>query len=305
MRNFKIYWNLFVNTDTKETIKGFDVFSIDEEIIDDEQYFEDLLESLLFSDYDSNIEFSIQVDTYHSRIENFKITSIVELLKENKKTYNLFLKTPFFYKISLEETLKEEFKLQFPKLGKIEMLDDFDLISVSFTSGFIIKFTSCENIEKLYKKEFDLTIDIINKMNNVDVKIEKNIQKDFSVKTIDNLKNINGTIAILEGDDSFTEIQKNLFKFFDKNNINYTTISSLYRKPEKLKEILGIDNLIIQTTGFNIDGLTKLMDSFVKLNYIPKRVFFLLETLNVKEEISKHIERYKVNSENFDVKIIK
>lgn len=309
MKNYKIYWTMIVNHCGEEIeVKNFDIFEadVDEDKIDLEIYFEDLLEEYLLGDLDNTVNFSITAQTdYYQNIINFKINEIVELKKENKKTYTIYLKTPYFHSGDLGECLKNTFKQDYPLLGRIEMLDDFSLESFNGTVGYLITFSSEENIEKMYPNGISEAKRILNKYKNeIDISSKIEEVEVFTKKELTTIFDVNGSTCILEGDDVFTDIQKNIIKSFEDINLNIKAVAGLYKNPSKLKEIIGMDNLIIQTTGFNVSGLETLISTFKSLNYLPKRVFFLLEELHLEKEIEDKIEKYKVSLNTLEVKKI-
>lgn len=311
MKKYKIYWTMTVNHCGEETnVKNFDVFKVEakkeEEITDLKNYFENLLEDYLFAELDENINFSICAQTdYYQNIIDFKINKIVELKKENKKQYKINLKTPFFHSGDLGECLKETFNKEYPLLGKIDCLEDFSIERFDGTQSYIIGFSSEEDIEKMYPKGIEEANKILNKYNNeIDFSSKINNIEPFIKKDLNNIFDINGSTCILEGDDIFTDIQKDIIKKFENKNLNIKAIAGLYKNSSKLKEIIGIDNLIIQTTGFNVSGLNSLINTFKSLNYLPKRVFFLLEELHLEKEIEDKIEKYKVFLDTLEVKKI-
>ena len=170
------------------------------------------------------------------------------------------------------------------------------------SSGYLITFSSLEDVEKMYPNGIDEAKKILNKYKNeIDIVSKVETINEFSKKELKTIFEVNGSTCILEGDDIFTDIQKEIIKNFEEKKLNIKAVSGLYRNPSKLKDIIGVDNLIIQTTGFNVAGLQTLMTTFKSLNYLPKRVFFLLEELHLEKELEDKIEKYKVSLSSFDV----
>lgn len=189
-------------------------------------------------------------------------------VSDELKIFEFHLKTPLFSSKSTEELVMELWPKQYEKLGDI-LDNDFRGIRLARNGGYIISIASYDNLSKLYA-----TYDHVPN----DFEIEGD--STLSNENIETISDIDGTSAILEGDLSFTEGCLAIKDTLEKEGKHIMGIAELYRLPEKLAAVAkkDIDNLIIDTTLFN-DKVNELVGLFKSLNYSPRRVFFLNESI--------------------------
>lgn len=189
-------------------------------------------------------------------------------VSDELKIFEFHLNTPLFSNKSTEELVMELWPKQYPKLGDI-LDNDFRGIRFARNGGYIISIASYENLSKLYP-----TYDHVSS----DFEIEGD--STLSNEAIETASDIDGTTAILEGDLTFTEGCMAIKDLLEKEGKHIMGISELYRLPDKLADVAikDIDNLIIDTTLFN-DKVNELVGLFKSLNYSPRRVFFLNESI--------------------------
>ena len=302
--NLFVYWKLIADNDDfseKKEVFGWDIidFSNHNETIIDEDIIENFFEELLNSSLDENISFSKCVYDNYGKIYTFQIITYEEFSNKIKNKYlkfekrtSLFIKTPFFFD-DLNKTLLNEFKKQYSLINLLT-LNNISLKQCKKEVGYILSFDSFYNFQFLYRNELIKTNLLLNYSEDFNLNNKDDI---FERKDLKDLKDLNGKTCILEGDYYFTEKCNNIKKIFKDNNKHLIGISDLYNNKTKLKEIIGIDNLIIETTKFN-DKLNNLIDFFKSINYLPKRVFFLNKTIFLENDLIKNIEIYKIDNKN-------
>jgi hypothetical protein len=265
-----------------------------------------------------------------SSISNFKITKekTLEYINEENidvaKTYNIIISVPFFSVIGTRNLVyKEALNKEFNGFFNEKIINSFfDYDSLNSKQGEklrelgykdlgsnlkIVTFDSTFDLTKISKRltrNIKMTEEIVEVENDKIVEVEENGLVFNKEDNIESLWKINGKSIILEGQ---SEIPLNLMNLIEHNkNISYVT--DLYKKPEKIKNIIGFDNLIIQTTGIHQEGLKTILESFDKLNYLPKRAFFSMDLVipeKLKPAIKNGIiEIYKFDMDNFEVKRI-
>jgi hypothetical protein len=109
---------------------------------------------------------------------------------------------------------------------------------------------------------------------------------EYNIEEFTNFKNISNNFSCIDDFDMTFSTSLN-------DNKSFKIIKNLYEEPQNLKYITDCDNLIIQTTGFNHQGLKLLIESFKKLQYVPKRVFFVLEKIYINEPMFEDVKFYK------------
>jgi hypothetical protein len=249
------------------------------------------------SDYCNDMKNFVDQKNEFSIIEDFCVTHANSHLKESKE-FSINITTPFFSGLNRMTLIQNSFKEQFPLLD----LMSFDILNIDFMNGkpgYVIDISTTMNVQAIYK--------------NIETKgiIPSGFrQSDFECKDefmkikIEDFKDINGTTALLEGDACFGGNYPRIFDLFNKNEKHLVGIADLYRQPDGLKHIIGIDNLIIETTGFNTKGLEKLIDAFKMINYVPKRVFFLSKVINLEDPVFSDVEMYNTSTYDFKSRLL-
>jgi hypothetical protein len=266
------------------TVKSFDI--INGEPIEDKRFdpYDD--EIALFPSFENQ-------SLYFNTVLDFEMIFSKELIEE--KEFQAVLSLPFFYNKGTEKAIIDTFEKQFP-LCPFNMILPIDFKRLDGYGA-----TDCRLI---FKTEFpfdSLYSEFLfkeKKFNNV---ITSNFESESDYKEIDSIKSIqdlNGKTCLLEGSFELGGMYPEIVKLMNEQNKSLKIIKNLYAEPQNLKEIIDCDNLIIQTTGFNHEGLKMLINSFKKLNYVPKRVFFVLEEIYINEPMFENVKFYKFRTAN-------
>ena len=97
------------------------------------------------------------------------------------------------------------------------------------------------------------------------------------MNTLNNLKDLQGTTAFLNGQKGLHPLEEDLKSGFDQLGKPYLVLDNLFEQSEKLLQVTKCDNLALSTTGTYVDDLTVLVKVFKQLQYVPKVVFFLTD----------------------------
>jgi hypothetical protein len=263
------------------TYRSFDIVNI--EPIEDNR----------FDPYDHNIEEFVNfksISDNFSGVDDFDMIFSTSL-NESEKTYETILSLPFFFNKTRLEIIIETFNKQFPFCSYEYITPlNFERLDGYGPTDFLLTFETKFPFEKVYKenifkkKEFNHVI-----TDNFD--INKIYEDNIEITAI---KDINGKSVILEGDFHLGGLYPEIVDLMKENKKSFKIIKNLYAEPQNLKYITDCDNLIIQTTGFNHEGLSLLIESFKKLRYVPKRVFFVLEEIYIKDPMFEGVNFYKL-----------
>lgn len=88
---------------------------------------------------------------------------------------------------------------------------------------------------------------------------------------------LTGITGFLNGQEGLHEQEEKLLKKLELLGKATLAIDDLFEHPEKLREIVKCDNLVMSTTGMYADKLEMLLEAFDKLSYAPKKVIFMSE----------------------------
>ena len=91
------------------------------------------------------------------------------------------------------------------------------------------------------------------------------------------LSELTGKTAFLNGQPGLHEQEKKLEEKFREAGKETLVLDNLFDSPKKLSKVKDCENLVLSTTGMYREKLQPLMEAFKKLNYAPKKVFFLSE----------------------------
>lgn len=307
---FRLCWKMeFIAYGQTHNYIGYDFFEKKEyENFADFQW-DDLLSDLVHlhpSDKQNNAFVELAYNN-QGTIMNFEVLSldIVKTEKTNgysmtrsewyesfRKEYKLIVELPYFFKVDFATSFNKAFEEQYPEinLNLIEDGEKIERINSGIGNKYFAIFTTTQDLTKIYKEQIQNAKDFIETSNDEKNSYEDN--EEYSVKTITSIGDLNGQTVILEGDFSLTEEQENIVKLFKKEHKQVDILTNLYKEPEKIKEIVKYDNLIIQTTGFN-PKLQMLIELFSKLKYEPKRVVFLIEVIDLRTKLGLKTELYK------------
>lgn len=103
--------------------------------------------------------------------------------------------------------------------------------------------------------------------------------RDCEMKGDYYLTELSGSFAFLEGDAVLDEHFFDVFKHLEQNGKNVVIINNLYRDPNRLREVVHYDNILIFSTGVRRQYLANLVEIFDSLNYKPKSVIFLHDSV--------------------------
>lgn len=88
---------------------------------------------------------------------------------------------------------------------------------------------------------------------------------------------LTGTTAVLNGQRGIHSIEADFSNEIIKLDKEVVIIDDLFMNPHNLKKVTGCDNLIIQTSGQDIDDLDRLSKNFKLLDFTPKIIIFMTE----------------------------
>ena len=254
----------------------------------DESDCDELLEEWALSpENNDNIYFTEIIEQYYGNIIDFKVKKVTQIDKYPKRI-SLPFKTDYFgpNKWEKDKVLKwyeKHFNLKYPTLTFLDFFSEDSNVSferLNKEQGRLLSFDlTSELLEKIKIENPILLIknfekeesECIIKINNNDVDDRKVIEQQFET--------FKGNFAVLEGDFHLDEQYNPFIDKLNRSNRNYITITDLYNYPSKLKLLkkYNIENLLLTTTGFNADGLKKLISAFIELKFIPKNLFIIGE----------------------------
>lgn len=87
-----------------------------------------------------------------------------------------------------------------------------------------------------------------------------------------------GNIAIINGQDGLHETESKLFKRLADFNFTPIVIDDLFEHPERIQvlKLMGIETIVLGTTGTFHEKIELVMDAFDKMNWLPKHAIFTM-----------------------------